>query len=401
MVDVLKIKMLGEFSISYKNRSIGYGSRANKPWLLLEYLVAFRDRGISQEELIELLWPDEEEEVDNPVNTLKTILYRIRAQLEELGFANGKKIITYSRSMYAFSPDIPIEIDAELFEELYKKSGTLNISEDEKIEILSSAVDLYKGDFLPKSAHISWVIPINTYFHSLYIKAVLEICTLLAEREMWDKILEISKQAITVDSYVEQFHQFLIRSLIATNQHRAATSHYDYVTNLLYTQLGVNPSEELTALYKQVKQTVNDAEIDLNAIKKSLDEQQAINGAFFCEYEFFKDLYRIESRVLERNGMAVYITLMTVEGRDGDKPTQKVLNSAMNALSKAIELSLRRGDIYTRYSVCQYLVILSTVSFESGTKVVERVVSEFKKRYKKPIVKVNYKLLPVDPSARL
>lgn len=401
MQDVLKIKMLGEFSINYNNRSVGYGSRTNKPWMLLEYLVAFRKRGVSQSELIDLLWPDDEEDVDNPINTLKTILYRIRTQLEELGFADGKKIITYSRSMYYFNPDVPIEVDSDIFEELCKKGSAPNFEENEKINILSDAIDLYKGDYLPKSAHIPWVIPLNTYYHSLYVKAVLEICGMLAEQKRWDEILEICQHAITIDAYIEQFHQYLIRSLIATGQQRAAATHYDYVTNFFYTQLGVNPSEELSSLYKQIKQTVNSAEIDLNAIKKSLDEQQMINGAFFCEYEFFKDLYRIESRVLERNGMTVYITLMTVTGRDGDDPPQKTINSSMNALSKAIESSLRRGDIYTRYSVCQYLIILSTVSFESGNKVVERVVSEFKKRYKKPTVNVNYKLLPVDPSSTI
>ena len=72
-MDALKINMLGEFSISCGSKTAdGSLSRSKKLWTLLEYLVAFRDREVSQNELIELLWP--EGETENPANTLKTII---------------------------------------------------------------------------------------------------------------------------------------------------------------------------------------------------------------------------------------------------------------------------------------------------------------------------------------
>lgn len=89
MENQLQINMLGGFSLRYNENVIDYQrSRSHKLWLILEYLITFRDKEITQNELIELLWGDEFTE--NPANTLKTLLHRLRNMLEELEFAPSK-----------------------------------------------------------------------------------------------------------------------------------------------------------------------------------------------------------------------------------------------------------------------------------------------------------------------
>ena len=397
MNEKLIIKMLGEFSISCRDHTVSdQNSRSRKLWMLLEYLVTFRDKVVAQSELIDLLW-ESEEDVENPANTLKTILYRVRALLDEIEYIDSKKIITYSRGSYAFNPDIPVEVDADEFERLYKESAAPGVTSENKIALLQKVEALYKGDFLPKSAHEPWVVPIATYYHSIYISTVMELCGLLSGKRRWDEILDITQRAVNIDTYIEEFHQYLIRALMETGQSQAALAHYDYVTNLFYTQLGISPSQELTALYKLVKQTNNELELDLNIIKSSLGEFENIEGAYFCEYEFFKDVYRLEARAGARNGQSVCIALLTVADTTGSKPTQKVLNNAMQMLSVAIQNSLRRGDVYTRYSVSQYLIMLSTVSFETATAVIERTIRRFKTEHPKSPARISYKLQPLEP----
>ena len=58
-----------------------------------EFLV-FRDREITQNELIELLWPDED--VSDPANTLKVLVFRIRQIVDQIGL-NGKSLIVSRR----------------------------------------------------------------------------------------------------------------------------------------------------------------------------------------------------------------------------------------------------------------------------------------------------------------
>lgn len=73
----LYINMLGEFTLRYGENVISdQEGRSKKLWLLIEYLVTFRGKEISQNDLIDLLWPDDSN--GNPANTLKTLVHRAR-----------------------------------------------------------------------------------------------------------------------------------------------------------------------------------------------------------------------------------------------------------------------------------------------------------------------------------
>ena len=77
---IVNVKMFGGFSLRIGDYAISDNlSRSSNVWNLLSYLIINRDKMISQEELIELLWPDEE--IGNPANALKTVLYRTRNTL--------------------------------------------------------------------------------------------------------------------------------------------------------------------------------------------------------------------------------------------------------------------------------------------------------------------------------
>ena len=71
--DRLEIRMLSEFSIRSGSLEISDNdNRSRKVWLLLAYMIYYRDRAISQTELLDLLW-GEEANSSNPVNALKTM----------------------------------------------------------------------------------------------------------------------------------------------------------------------------------------------------------------------------------------------------------------------------------------------------------------------------------------
>ena len=66
----IAVKMLGEFSIQCGDRVVTDNvGRVKKVWMLIEYLLANRDKSVSQEKIIDILWS--EEECENPTNALK------------------------------------------------------------------------------------------------------------------------------------------------------------------------------------------------------------------------------------------------------------------------------------------------------------------------------------------
>ena len=80
----IKINTFGEFSISTDStRVCDSDNRSKKVWVLLAYLIYHRDRVVKANELMSLLWCDNEREMNAP-GALKTLFYRVRAELDKL-----------------------------------------------------------------------------------------------------------------------------------------------------------------------------------------------------------------------------------------------------------------------------------------------------------------------------
>ncbi len=393
----LKINMFGGFSLSCGDRCVDdRNSRSRKIWMLLEYLIAFRGKDVSQNDLIELLWRDED--AGDPANTLKTLVHRARSLLDELEFVSGKDMILSDRNgSYCFNNDLPCAIDAEEFEKLCAHPLEADPFTDADLNALMEALALYKGDYLPKNALESWVIPINTYYHSMYLKAVFRAVEALWQHDRPADVASVCQKAASIDPYEESLHYNLIKALVATGKAQAAMRHYEQVTKLFFNEFGVNPSEELTALYKEIVKGSNATQLDLGLIKENMKESTLSQGAYCCEFEFFREMYQVEARAASRTGQAVFICLFTVTDYAGSKPNQKVLATAMERLGEAIQNALRRGDVYARFSVSQYIIMLPTASFENAEKVAKRILKRYNDgNYRLPVT-LRYTNQPLDP----
>lgn len=395
MENQLQINMLGGFSLQYNGKVIDYqSSRSHKLWLILEYLITFRDKEITQNELIELLWGDEFTE--NPANTLKTLLHRLRTMLEELDFAPGKEMIIYNRGIYAWNPKLNFVVDTDQFLSLCTLGDEAEDAE-QKVMYYLSAIDYYKGDFLPKSALEPWVVPVNTYYHSEYLRIVHACVELLKEQNRVHEIITVCQHAVSIDPYEETLHYELIKAMLETGAQQTALNHYEYVVDLFYSEFGINLSEAMTDLYKELIKVSNGIEVDLKVISEKLQEEDNHPGAFYCEYSLFREIYQLETRSASRNGQSVYLCLLSVtDGNNHKVGNKKHQNAAMGQLRKAIQFSLRRGDVFTRYSVTQYLILLPTISYENCEMVLKRIIRNFKADNPHSKVTLTYKMQSID-----
>lgn len=391
----LYINMLGEFTLQYGDNVVSdQEGRSKKLWLLIEYLVTFRGKEISQNDLIDLLWPEEYD--GNPANTLKTLVHRARTLIAGLDYTDVKNIIIYRRGTYAWNDKLDMIVDLDVFEEYIHEAADKGISLERKLSALMNAIDMYKGDFLPKLSGESWVVPITTYYHSMYIKAVHDLVDILTNIRNWDEIVRICQNAIKIDPYDERLHQHLIQALVHTKNSQLAKSHYESVTRMFYERFGVAPSAEFSALYKQVVKTLHQTENDILAVREVLNEDEYETGAFYCEFEVFKEIYQLEVRNASRSGQSMYIVLLTVTDEEGNTPEQDVVKRTMNKLLLTVNESLRRGDVYTRFSLSQYLLLLQMLTYENAEMVAERIVKRFKAEYPKLKVNLRTAVAPIE-----
>ena len=104
-------------------------------------------------------------------------------------------------------------------------------------------------------------------------------------------------------------------------------------------------------------------------------ERNTEEGAFKVEYEGFKHIYQFVSRSVGRTDQSVYMLLITLNHDEGTKYSNDDLNTAMRELERSIVVSVRQGDVTTRYSSFQYVVMLMCSDYDSAKTVSDRILA--------------------------
>jgi DNA-binding SARP family transcriptional activator len=395
-IESLQVQMLGRFSIQSGEQEItDQENRTRKVWLLLAYMIYCRNRPLSQVELTELLWGDEERS-SNPFNALKTMLHRVRASLDKLDGSAGHTLILRREGSYAWNTQVPLQLDAEQFEKACR-AGDAAVDEEERLRCYLQALDLYGGDFLQKLSSESWVVPIAAYYHNLYVQTLLNALPLLEARNDAEQAAALCRRAVAVEPYNELVYQHLMRNLLTLQRHREVITVYDDMSQLLFDNFGILPSEESRALYRQAVRTVNDRAVSITTVMEQLREPDEARGALFCEYDFFKIIYHAMARAVVRSGDAVHLGLISVTAAEGQEMSKRSLNRCMENLRALMCANLRRGDVASLCSASQYILMLPQANYENSCKVCERVIKTFTRQYPHSPARLHYAVQPLEP----
>lgn len=394
---VLYVSLLGSFSLRYVSGETTHAiteqeSTSRRLWTFLQYLFAFSQRSVSQDELIDVLWGDSD--ISNPVNTLKTLLHRSRQVLESLGIPDGKEALRYRRGIYSWSPELDMRVDANDFETLCAQFAAAPQS-TEGLEAAAKAVELYRGDFLPAASGSPWAVSLRTYYHDRFLQLCCDLANALRAVGRTEDAIGICRTATTVDPYDESCHLLLMELLAASGAQQAALQHYAYVSNLFMDQLGVAPSDNMVAFYHTLAKSAGGLELDLHTVRDHLLEKERHSGVYFCDYIVFQDIYRLMARSAQRSGQVVELVMMTLFEKQGRRLEPNDAAAAMDDLRSAIHSSLRSGDVFTRSSAVQFLILLPSASYENGVKVCQRVLTTFRQAPSASRFRPEFSLLPV------
>lgn len=375
----LNIKMFGKFQIENENGMLNKENmRSEMLARLLAYMVSHREKDMTAQELIDVLWPDDQS--DNPSGALKNLMYRLRKLMNRTWGEDGRYIIT-GRGAYQLNPELVVHVDIEEFEECCRQVFN---SEDPAVqqENGKKAVELYQGMFLSELSSEYWVISIATYYHSIYLTMVKKLAALLEKEKQFTDVEEICAKAIQIEPLDEEIHCFLLRAMIADNKQKLASDHYKETVKLLYDSLGVRPSGEMETIYEELQKIQHDHESNIDIIQEELREEKT-SGAFFCEYGVFRKIYALESRSGSRLGISVHLALVSLyldfQVSKDKNDYASLIGEGMKVLEDTLLKRLRSSDIVCRYSVNQFLVMLPACQYEDAKMVVNRLKDSFYK----------------------
>lgn len=128
------------------------------------------------------------------------------------------------------------------------------------------------------------------------------------------------------------------------------------------------------------KEQIPGMDIDMRLISAELLKNNQTQGAFCQDYEVFKSIYCFTERRLRRTKGNACIILFTITDGDNHFPNFSVREAQMEILSEIIQNCLRSGDVYTQYSSCQFLTMVSDASMENIDCIAERICSCFYKK---------------------
>ena len=137
--------------------------------------------------------------------------------------------------------------------------------------------------------------------------------------------------------------------------------------------------------------------VDIEQVSRELSEPAPAKGAFCQDYDNFVSIYRFVERRLQRVQSSFYSLLLTLSDENGDFPDLPERVTLMEGLQEMIQQSLRAGDVFTRYSSCQYLIMVSDATDIQTENVAERILKKFAD-YSSGKYKLFYKRYPLKPS---
>lgn len=381
----INVKTFGDLVLSTSDAEItSEGNRSRKAWVLLGYLIYNRHKAVKKSELIELLWGHGDDNV-NSAGALKTLIYRLRSELDKLWDGAGRDLVLSDGDGYRFNDSYPITVDCESFgDDCADIEDTLN------------KLRLYHGDFLRNMGAELWVISLSAHYHNIYVNRLLGIAPELIDSGRSDELLDFWPVISQLEPYNEDIHRVFMRAYINANRQQDAMEIYRNLKSRLLSDLGVLPGDEIRDLYREAKRINNFHTLSVENLKDQLRETDAPSGALVCEYDFFRVLYHSMARSIIRSGIAVHIALLLLVDKNGEELSAKKLEKSMDNLEEVIRSSLRRGDSVAKCTSSQYVIMLPTANYENSCMVCERIARAYNRKYPHSDTMVHYEVCPIE-----
>ena len=290
---ILKVRMLGEFSMTWDDKEICGGSKAADAQFtrLLQLLMHYRKDGIERTKLQSLLFNDSNS--DDVHHLLRTVIYNTRKKLKNSGLPDVN-FIEFRDGRYFWTDEIPVEIDAEVFESLCAEAANEE-DENAKLDKYMAAVSAYKGTFLPNQTRLSWVAAEESRYKELFTNCIEEAVTMLRLRNDF-KGLEALGRMAAVANPLSDWEFLMLESYIHTGRIQEAQKLYENTFDLYQNRLGTLSLFDFTKQMENFFEMSDRMYSDLDDIVDEMRDDwwtEASEHGYYCAYPVFRGIYHI------------------------------------------------------------------------------------------------------------
>ena len=379
---VLRVRMLGEFSMTWEGEEICGGSKASDAQFtrLLQLLLHFRKEGIERTKLQKLLFDDSNSE--DVHHLLRTVIYNTRKKLEHSPLPEAN-FIEFRNGRYYWTDEIPVEIDTEKFETLYREAAEEQ-DDDEKLKYMAA---LPPGDFIKVTggAGNSMGDPNEGFrYKNLFAQCVEEAAVLLREKNDYDGIENLGYKASIV-SPLNDWEFLMLESYVHTGRIHKAQKLYEDTFDLYQNKLGTLSLFDFTHQADQFFEMSDRIYSDLSGIIGELRDdwtsEESAHG-YYCAYPVFRGIYHIVRWRMSKPGYDAhpYMILCTVKKpRFKSSKEAEAFEKNTDRAKRAICEASSNDTAICRYCKGQFLILLLRGSEEASRDLQKQIKSNFKK----------------------
>jgi DNA-binding SARP family transcriptional activator/Tfp pilus assembly protein PilF len=238
MEGIFRLRLLGTVQVEQDGEPMR-GFRSRKALALLGYL-AMQNQPVPREHLADMFWGDQPEARGRA--NLSWVLNRISTLLPGCIQAD-RHTVQFQRT-----PSYWLDLDA--FAELE--------TQDEAVS-LATAMELYRGEFL-EGLYLDgcaefeiWLVGERERWRQRVTRVLGELIAHHSQCGEYQEGLWFARRLLMLEPWRENTHRQVMRLLAHSGQRGAALAQYETCSRVLAEELGVEPAQETTRLYEQIR----------------------------------------------------------------------------------------------------------------------------------------------------
>lgn len=248
--EVIEVDLFGPFKMHYRGRLVNL-QRHRKASQVLKYLLLHRKGRVPRELLMELFWPEYDEEKAR--NNLNVNIYHARKALADTGMEQCG--IGYEGGCYFLAEETPLRLDTEVFlcARQRAKAAFSRNDEVEGIAQLETALSCYTGTLLQEDQYEDWAASIRQEYERLYGGVLRQLRSAYIRSRRHEALVELCLRAMKADPLDETSLTCLMWAYQAQGRRHLAIRKYLAYAKTLSEEMGVIPSRDVREAFMDLR----------------------------------------------------------------------------------------------------------------------------------------------------
>jgi DNA-binding SARP family transcriptional activator len=250
-MDILHISLFGRFHVQCGEPDLA-DLCTHKAQELLCYLILYRDRPHTREGLADVLCG--EASTSQSRKCLRQALWQLQTSLDcQVGTVNGR-LLQVEPKWIRLNLNSPASIDVVTFEEAFARVRGVPGREldDQQVQTLQRAVQLYKGDLL-EGWYQEWCVYERERLQNMYLMLLEKLMDYCEAHYKYEAGLAYGTRILRRDRARERTHRGLMRLYSMAGDRTAALRQYERCVAALQEELDLKPAKRTVMLYEQIR----------------------------------------------------------------------------------------------------------------------------------------------------